>query len=172
MLTPIKWLKEYVDINVNIDEFAERMIMSGSNIEKIESFGEKVKDIVVGKIVDIEKHPDADKLLVTQVDIGEEELLQIVTGANNIFEGAYVPVVLHGGKLGDGTTIKKGRLRGVESNGMLCSPEELGFEDKVIPVALKDGIWILDKEYPLGQNFLEALDLKETVVEWLFEASS
>ncbi|MGI6730756.1 MAG: phenylalanine--tRNA ligase subunit beta [Anaerovoracaceae bacterium] len=166
MLTPIKWLKEYVDINVNIDEFAERMIMSGSNIEKIESFGEKVKDIVVGKIVDIEKHPDADKLLVTQVDIGEEELLQIVTGANNIFEGAYVPVVLHGGKLGDGTTIKKGRLRGVESNGMLCSPEELGFEDKVIPVALKDGIWILDKEYPLGQNFLEALDLKETVVEF------
>ena len=166
MLVPIEWLKEYTDIKVDVDEFCERMIMSGSNIETVERFGEGIDNVVVGKIVDIEKHPDADKLLVTQIDIGEEDLLQIVTGADNIFEGAYVPVVLHGGKLPGDKVIKKGRLRGVESNGMLCSPGELGFDDKVIPVALKDGIWILDQEYPLGQNIVEALGLNNAVVDF------
>lgn len=166
MLVPVEWLKEYTDFNVSIDEFCEKMIMSGSNIETVEYFGEGIENVVVGKIVDIEKHPDADKLLVTQIDIGEENLLQIVTGAENIFEGAYVPVVLHGGKLPGDKVIKKGRLRGVESNGMLCSVNELGFEDKVIPVDLRDGIWILDKEYPLGQNINEAFGLKNAVVDF------
>jgi phenylalanyl-tRNA synthetase beta chain len=166
MLVPIEWLKEYTDIKVDVEQFCERMIMSGSNIETVERFGDGIENVVVGRIVDIEKHPDADKLLVTQIDIGEEALLQIVTGATNIFEGAYVPVVLHGGKLPGDKVIKKGRLRGVESNGMLCSPGELGFEDKVIPVALKDGIWILDQEYPLGQDIVEALGLKNAVVDF------
>ncbi len=166
MLVPIEWLKEYTDIKVDVEEFCERMIMSGSNIETVERFGEGIESVVVGRIVDIEKHPDADKLLVTQIDIGEEDLLQIVTGADNIFEGAYVPVVLHGGKLPGDKVIKKGRLRGVESNGMLCSPGELGFDDKVIPVALKDGIWILDQEYALGKNIVEALGLNNAVVDF------
>ncbi|MDD3170019.1 MAG: phenylalanine--tRNA ligase subunit beta, partial [Eubacteriales bacterium] len=166
MLVPIEWLKEYTDIKTGIEEFCERMIMSGSNIETVERFGEGIENIVVGKIVDIEKHPDADKLLVTQIDIGEENLIQIITGADNIFEGAYVPVILHGGKLPDGRVIKKGKLRGLESNGMLCSLEELGFEDKVIPVPLRDGIWILDKEYPLGMEIEDAVNLKNTVVEF------
>lgn len=166
MLVPIEWLKEYTDIKVGIEEFCERMIMSGSNIETVEHFGEGVENIVVGRIVDIEKHPDADKLLVTQIDIGEEDLVQIITGADNIFEGAYVPVILHGGKLPDGRVIKKGKLRGLESNGMLCSLEELGFEDKVIPVPLRDGIWILDKEYPLGMDITEAVNLQNAVVEF------
>lgn len=166
MLVPIEWLKEYTDINVDAEVFCERMIMSGSNIETVEHFGEGIENVVVGRIVDIEKHPDADKLLVTQIDLGEEELLQIVTGATNIFEGAYVPVVLHGGKLPGDKVIKKGKLRGVASNGMLCSAGELGFEDKVIPVAHKDGIWILDKEYPLGQDIVEALGLRNTVVDF------
>ncbi|HWQ77723.1 MAG TPA: phenylalanine--tRNA ligase subunit beta [Anaerovoracaceae bacterium] len=166
MLVPIEWLKEYTDVKVNVEEFCERMIMSGSNIETVEHFGNEFDKVVVGRIVDIEKHPDADKLLVTQIDIGEEELLQIVTGAENIFEGAYVPVILHGGKLPGDKVIKKGRLRGVESNGMLCSLEELGFEDKVIPADLRDGIWILDKEYPLGRDINEAVGLKNTVVDF------
>lgn len=166
MLVPVEWLKEYTDVKVSIEDFCERMIMSGSNIETVEHYGEGIEKVVVGRIVDIEKHPDADKLLVTQIDIGEEELVQIVTGADNIFEGAYVPVILHGGKLPGDKVIKKGRLRGVESNGMLCSLEELGFEDKVIPVNLRDGIWILDKEYPLGMDIEEAVNLKNTVVDF------
>ncbi|MDD4629451.1 MAG: phenylalanine--tRNA ligase subunit beta [Eubacteriales bacterium] len=166
MLVPIEWLNEYTNINAGIDEFCERMIMSGSNIETVEQFGEGIENVVVGRIVDIEKHPDADKLLVTQVDVGEEDLVQIVTGADNIFEGAYVPVILHGGKLPGNKVIKKGRLRGVESAGMLCSVEELGFLDKVVPVALKDGIWILDREYPLGMDIVEAIGLKGQAVDF------
>ena len=166
MLVPIEWLNEYTQIKAGIEEFCERMIMSGSNIETVEYFGEGIEKVVVGRIVDIEKHPDADKLLVTQVDVGEEELVQIVTGADNIFEGAYVPVILHGGKLPGNKVIKKGRLRGVESNGMLCSVEELGFEDKVVPVAFRDGIWILDREYPLGIDIEEAIGLRCPVVDF------
>lgn len=166
MLVPVEWLKEYTDLNVSIEEFCERMIMSGSNIETVERFGEGIEKIVVGKIVDVEKHPDADKLLVAQVDIGEEDFIQIVTGADNIFDGAYVPVILHGGKLPDGRIIKKGKLRGLESNGMMCSPEELGFEDKVVPADMRDGIWILDKAYPVGMDINEAIDLKNTVVDF------
>ncbi len=166
MLVPIEWLKEYTDITVDIDEFCERMIMSGSNIETVERTGEELENVVVGKIMRIEKHPDADKLLVTQIDIGEDDLIQIVTGADNIFEGAYVPVVLHGGKLPGNKVIKKGKLRGMESNGMLCSGSELGMEDKVIPVAQKDGIWILDQEYPLGQDIVAAMGLKDQIVDF------
>ncbi|MBR0597055.1 phenylalanine--tRNA ligase subunit beta [Sinanaerobacter chloroacetimidivorans] len=166
MLVPIEWLKEYIDVKADINEFCEKMIMSGSNLETVEHFGEDIENVVVGKIVAIEKHPDADKLLVTQIDIGEDEFLQIVTGADNIFEGAYVPVVLHGGKLPGDKTIKRGRLRGVESNGMLCSAGELGFADKVVPVAHKDGIWILDQEYPLGKDIVEVLGLKNAVVDF------
>ena len=166
MLVPIEWIREYTDVKVSVGEFCERMIMSGSNIETVESFGEGIEKVVVGRIVDIERHPDADKLFVTQIDIGEDSLVQIITGADNIFEGAYVPVILHGGKLPGDKVIKKGRLRGLESNGMLCSLEELGFEDKVIPVNMRDGIWILDKEYPLGTDINEAVDLKNTVVDF------
>ncbi len=166
MLVPIEWLKEYTDIQADVEEFCERMIMSGSNIETVERFGEGIEKVVTGKIVDIEKHPDADKLLVAQIDIGEDDLIQIVTGATNIFEGAYVPVILHGGRLPGDKVIKKGRLRGVESNGMLCSLEELGFEDKVVPVNMRDGIWILDREYPLGIDINEAVGLKNTVVDF------
>jgi len=160
VLVYMDWLKEYTDINVDMDTFCERMIMSGSNIETVEHYGTGIEKVVVGKIVSLEKHPNADKLLVCQMDIGQGDLLQIVTGAPNVFEGAIVPVILHSGKLPDGTVIKKGKLRGVESNGMLCSAKELGYEEKVIPVVHKDGIWILDKEYPLGQDLVKALGLK------------
>src|SRR5690554_250895 len=142
------------------------MIMSGSNIENITHYGRAIEKVVVGRIEKIEKHPDADKLLVCLVDIGQDEKVQIVTGATNVFEGAYVPVILHGGKLPDGTKIKKGKLRGVNSFGMLCSAKELGYDDKNIPVEHKDGIWILDKEYPLGIDIVEALGLSGDVIEF------
>jgi len=160
------WLKEYIDVNVDIDTFCEKMIMSGSNIETVEHFGKDLEKVVVGKILTVEKHPDADKLLVCTADVGQEEPLQIVTGAQNVFPGAYVPVILHGGKLPDGTVIKKGKLRGVESHGMFCSPKELGFEDKVICAAHRDGIWILDKEYTPGMDMVEAMGLLGDVVDF------
>ncbi len=176
MLVPIEWLKDYIDPGVSTEEFCDRMIMSGSNLETCEHFCEEMENVVVGRIEKIEKHPDADKLVVCQIDIGADELLQIVTGAPNVFEGALVPVALHNSRIPGplhgqpkqegGVKITKGKLRGVVSNGMLCSAEELGFEDKVVPVAHKDGIWILEGDYEPGSDFAEALGLKQAVVDF------
>lgn len=176
MLVPIEWLKDYIDLDVTTEEFCDRMIMSGSNLETCEHFCEEMENVVVGKIEKIEKHPDADKLVVCMLNVGKEESVQIVTGAPNVFEGALVPVALHKSRIPGplhgqpkqegGVKITKGKLRGVESFGMLCSAEELGFEDKVVPVAHKDGIWILEGDYELGQDFAEALGLKQAVVDF------
>ena len=176
MLVPIEWLKDYIDLDVTTEEFCDRMSMSGSNLETCEHFCEEMENVVVGKIEKIEKHPDADKLVVCMLNVGKEEPVQIVTGAPNVFEGALVPVALHKSRIPGplhgqlkqegGVKITKGKLRGVESFGMLCSAEELGFEDKVVPVAHKDGIWILEGDYELGQDFAEALGLKQAVVDF------
>lgn len=176
MLVPIEWLKDYIDLDVDTEEFCNRMIMSGSNLETCEHFCEEMENVVVGKIIKIEKHPDADKLVICRVDVGEAEPVQIVTGAPNVFEGAVVPVALHNSRIPGplhgqpkqegGVKITKGKLRGVESFGMLCSAGELGFEDKVVPVAHKDGIWILEDEYEPGRDFADALGLKQAVVDF------
>lgn len=176
MIVSLEWLKDYTDVKVSPEEFCERMIMSGSNLETMEMVGEDMSKVVVGKIVKIEKHPDADKLVVCQLDVGEEEPVQIVTGAPNVFEGAYVPVALHGSRIPgplhgqpkqEGSTkITKGKLRGVVSNGMLCSFGELGFEDKVVPVNQRDGIWILGNEYPVGTDFADTMELKDAIIDF------
>ncbi len=176
MLVPIEWLNDYIDIDVSDEEFCDRMIMSGSNLETCEHFCEDMDRVVVGRIEKIEKHPDADKLVICRVNVGEDEPIQIVTGAPNVFEGALVPVALHKSRIPGplhgqpkqegGVKITKGKLRGVESYGMLCSAGELGFEDKVVPVTHKDGIWILKDEYPLGEDFAQALQLKQAVVDF------
>ena len=176
MLVPMEWLYDYTDPGVSVEEFCDRMIMSGSNLETCEWFGENIERVVVGRIEKIEPHPDADKLVICRVNTGEEELLQIVTGAPNVFEGALVPVALHKSRIPGplhgqpkqegGVKITKGKLRGVASAGMLCSCGELGFEDKVVPVAHKDGIWILEEDYEPGADFCEALELKQAVVDF------
>ena len=166
MLVSINWLKDYADIQVPVDEFCDRMILSGSNIETVEPYGTKFSKIMVGRILKIEQHPDADRLVVCTLDVGEEEPIQIVTGAKNVFEGATVPVIRHGGKLPDGTVIKKGKLRGVMSNGMLCSAAEMGYEDKVINTLIKDGIWILDDSFAPGTDIADALELRDHVVDF------
>lgn len=176
MLVPIEWLKDYIDLEVDTEEFCDRMIMSGSNLETCQHFCRDMENVVVGRIERIEKHPNADKLVICFVDTGDEEPVQIVTGAPNVFEGALVPTALHNSvipgpihgqpKQEGGVKITKGKLRGVESFGMLCSAGELGFEDKVVPVAHKDGIWILEGDYRPGQNFAEALELKQDVVDF------
>lgn len=191
MLVPVEWINDYIDLkDVPVDEFCDRMIMSGSNLETCDWFCREIENVVVGRIEKIEPHTDSDKLVICKISIGEAAapgqdengLIQIVTGAPNVFEGAYVPVALHDSlipgplhghpKQEGGVRITKGSLRGVDSFGMLCSAGELGFEDKVVPVAHKDGIWILDPEVfegieeKLGQDFAQALDLKQAVVDF------
>lgn len=176
MIVSLEWLKDYTDIQAEPQEFCDKMILSGSNLETMEQAGCDMEKVVVGKILKIEKHPDADKLVVCQLDVGSEEPVQIVTGAPNVFEGAYVPVALDGSKIPGplhgqpkkegGVKIKAGKLRGVESRGMLCSFGELGFQDKVVPVNQRDGIWILDGEYPVGMDFAEALELKDSIIDF------
>lgn len=167
MLVPIKWLNDYVDIDVGIKEYADAMTMSGSNVDTIIEAGKDIDKVVVGKIIKIQNHPDADKLIITQVDIGGE-IIQIVTGADNVREGDFIPVALHGSTLPDGTRIKKGKLRGVESNGMLCSPDELELTAEQLPEGtdMTGGIYILDKEYPLGIDIKKVLGMDDKIVEF------
>ena len=157
----MKWLKEFVDIgNVAPRDFSEAMTMSGSKVELFEIEGGQIENIVVGQILEIEKHPDADKLTVCQVDIGEKKV-QIVTAATNIKVGDYVPVCKDKSKLVDGTPIKKGKLRGVVSEGMFCSVAELGVTVHDFPYAVQDGIFILQDDPDLKP--VEGTDIKETI---------
>ncbi|MGL5256761.1 MAG: YtpR family tRNA-binding protein, partial [Proteocatella sp.] len=169
MKVSLKWLRDYVEINKEIAEFADMMTMSGTKSEAIEYLGTEIENVVTGKILSIERHPDAEKLVVTKIDIGQAEPIQIVTGAKNVSEGDYVPVALHGAKLPGGIKIKNGKLRGVESNGMLCSNEELGIDSKYIEERSKDGILLLE-EVELGKDIREILLLNDAIVE--FELTS
>lgn len=167
MFVPVKWMKEYVNLeNISTRELADKLNSSGSHVESIENVDKGVEKVVVGKILEIEKHPDADKLVITKIDIGEEEKIQIVTGANNIKIGDVVPVALVGAKLPGGMKIKKGKLRGIESFGMLCSADELGIADNVVPKNQKDGIFILNSDLKLGQDIKEVMGLSEEVIEF------
>ncbi|MBB6218249.1 phenylalanyl-tRNA synthetase beta chain [Anaerosolibacter carboniphilus] len=166
MFVPLKWLKDFVDIDhIEVRRLSEDLEMSGSKVEAVEVLGEEIDKVVVGKILEIQRHPNADKLLVTKVDVGSE-IVQIVTGADNIREGHYVPIVLVGGTLPGGVKIKKGKLRGEESSGMMCSAKELGIADKVIPAYQKDGIYILDQAYIPGTDIKEALGINGHVIEF------
>lgn len=166
MLVPVKWLKEYVDINnLETKELADKLTMSGSHVDSIELVDKGVEGVVVGKILEINPHPNADKLVITVIDVGEKTL-QIVTGADNINEGDYIPVALHGAKLPGGIKIKRGKLRGIESQGMLCSAQELGIAEDLVPKKIKNGIFILDKEYPIGRDIKEILELYGEIIEF------
>ena len=169
MQAPLKWLRDYVDINVNPKEFADAMTMSGSKVEGIKVQGEETENVVAGKILSLEKHPDADKLQVSSVDIGAESV-QIVTGAQNIRVGDYIPVALHGSTLPGGVKINKGKLRGIDSNGMMCSIQELALTKDDYPNAAEDGILILEGEPQPGTDIREVLGLNNTIVE--FEITS
>lgn len=169
MLVPMKWLREYVAVDIDTKELADKMTMSGSKVEEIKTWGDKLDELVIGRIETIKPHPNADKLVVTSIDIGREERLQIVTGATNIQEGDTVPVALDGTELPNGLTIAAEDLRGEMSQGMMCSHDELGVPKNLIPESMKDGIWILDEATP-GARFIDTLSLIEDVVE--FEITS
>ena len=164
------WLKDYVDVDTDIKDYVEDITLSGSKVEGYTVLGGDIKNVVTGKVLSIEKHPDADKLVVTKIDVGSGEPLQIVTGATNLYVGAYIPVALSGSTLANGVKIKKGKLRGVESNGMLCSVEELGCDRHDFPEAPENGIYIFPNEVPLGKDIVEIMDLYDESVE--FEITS
>ena len=165
----IRWLKEFVDIDYQPKEYAERLTMTGSKVEGFTKEGEEISKVVIGKVNSIEKHPDADKLVVCQIDVGYD-VLQIVTGAKNLTVGDIVPVATDGATLPNGVKIKKGKLRGVESNGMLCSIAELGVTLGDFPYAVEDGILVIQEECQLGQDAKEALGINDDIVE--FEITS
>jgi len=166
MRVPVQWIRDYVDFTeIDTRILIDKLVLTGSNNEGSFKVCDGLENIVVGKITQITAHPNAEKLCICQVDVGDE-VIQIVTGATNVFVGAYIPVALHGAIIANNIKIKKGKLRGEVSNGMLCSLEEMGFDGSSIPKELDDGILILDKEYPLGMNVLEALQLNESVIEF------
>lgn len=180
MLVSIDWIKDYVKLDKwpQDKEFCDRMIMSGSNIETISYLGEGIENVKIAKVLSIDKHPDADKLVVCQMDLGKLGKLQIVTGASNLYVGAYVPVAVDGSvvpgplhgqpKQEGGVKISAGELRGVKSDGMMCGPQELGIADKCAPLVSKDGIWLLSGNYEdkLGENIDEVLGLRDGVVDF------
>ncbi|WBW50394.1 phenylalanine--tRNA ligase subunit beta [Peptoniphilus equinus] len=165
MLLPVQWLENYVKIDKPVKDIADELSLTGSHVESITEPADGLSGVVVGCITKIDTHPDADKLVICQVDLGDETV-QIVTGAKNVFEGAVVPVATHGAHLAGGVVIKRGKLRGVESNGMLCSLEELGFETSVIPKEARDGIYIFQEGVRVGEDALKALGMDAAVIEF------
>lgn len=171
MKASVDWLKEFSNINVSGKELGDILTMTGSKLETIEERGKDIKNVVIGKILEIEKHPNADKLIVTKVDSGDE-ILQIVTGANNVNVGDIVPIAKDGSTLPGGVNIKKGELRGVESNGMMCACTELNIPVDRYPGQIEHGIMILPKEmeHKLGEDVVEVLGLEEEILD--FEITS
>ena len=176
MNTALSWIKAYVpELECTDQEYCDAMTLSGTKVEGFEKLDKNLEKIVVGEILKIERHPDADKLIVCQVNIGSE-VIQIVTGAPNVKEGDKVPVVLDGGKVAgghdggplpeDGIKIKAGKLRGVPSNGMMCSIEELGSTREMYPDAPENGIYILPEDTEVGIDAIELLGLRDTVFEY------
>ncbi|MBQ6979121.1 MAG: phenylalanine--tRNA ligase subunit beta [Clostridia bacterium] len=165
MKVPFSWLKEYVDIDCTADELVAKLFSCGFEVEEVIKFGEKIDRIVSCKIVKIERHPNADKLSVCQVDAGEYGNLQIITAATNVFEGAIVPVALDGSTLYSGDKIKKGNLRGLPSFGMFCSGEELGITDDWYEGASVHGILIIKEDVELGKDIKEILQLNDVMFD-------
>ncbi len=169
----MKWLADYVDVSdIDIKDYCDRMTDTGSKVEGYESLGEDIENVVVARILKITPHENSDHLQICQMDIGRGEPTQIVTGAQNVFEGAIVPAAIPVAKLPGNITIKDGKLRGVESHGMLCSMGELGLDSHDMPDKEADGILILDEEFAdkIGMDIREALMLDDKVVE--FEITS
>ncbi len=174
----MKWLGDYIDVSdMPIKEFCSGLTISGSKVERWETEGGEISKVVVGKILSVVPHENSDHLVVCKVDVGHAspDILQIVTGASNVHEGDFVPVAMDGSTLPGGVKIKKGKLRGVESNGMLCSLGELGLTTHDFPYAIADGIFIMQQEedcvpFELGQDIREAIGFDDTSVE--FEITS
>jgi phenylalanyl-tRNA synthetase beta chain len=171
MKVSLNWLRRYVDIAVPLEELCDKMVQAGFEVDGIDDLSKSMNNVVVGRIDKLEKHPNADKLQICQINIGADDLVQVVTGADNVFEGAVVPVALHDSRLPNGMHIKKGKLRGVESYGMLCSGEELCLKDSDYKGAEVDGILILQEDYPVGTDMRTVLGLDDIVIDFSVTAN-
>ncbi len=166
MKVSLSWLKDFVDIDVDVETLADKLVGAGFEVEEIIDAGANMRNVVLGKIVELEKHPDADKLQICQIDVGGKELVQIVTGAQNVSKGDLVPVAMDNSLLPTGQEIKKGKLRGVPSNGMLCSGEELKLTESEYVGASVHGILIMNGEkYPLGTDMNVVLGNDDVVLD-------
>ncbi len=172
MKVSLSWLKKYVDINVPVEELCDKMVMAGFEVEEIINQGDNMRNVVVGKVVEMERHPDSDHMFICQIDVGTGENVQIVTGAQNVNIGDLVPAALHDSDLPNGMHIKKGKLRGVPSNGMLCSGEELCLTESDYPGAEVYGIMILkpDAGAP-GTDMREVLGLDDFIIDFKITAN-
>lgn len=170
MKLSMNWLKDYVKEDFDPKVYSDKLTMTGSKVEGFEVIGENIKNVVVGKLLEVEKHPDSDHLLICQVDIGKGEPVQIVTGAQNVKKGDLVPAALDDSYLPGNIHIKAGKLRGVESNGMLCSIGELGLDEHDFPYADNNGIFLLQEDCKPGDDIKDVLDLNDVCVE--FEITS
>ena len=164
MLVSYNWLKQYTNVEDNANALAEKITRGGIEVEGVEYLAEEISNVVVGYVVSKEKHPDAEKLNVCQVNVGEEENLQIVCGAPNVDAGQYVIVAKVGAKL-PGIKIKKAKLRGVESQGMICSLAELGLSKSVVPKNYQEGIYVFETEQELGSDIVEVLGLNDYILD-------
>ncbi len=165
MQVSTKWLKDYIDIDLTADELAEKFTLAGIPVENVIHAGEGLEKVVTGRIEELKAHPDSDHLLICQMNIGEENLVQIITGASNVAEGQIVPVALVGANLPCGKKISKGKMRGVASNGMLCSADELNIEGD------SSGIYILPEDTPVGVPAAEVLGLDDDILEFELTAN-
>lgn len=166
MLVSLNWLKQYVDLDgLTPGELAEKITRSGIEVDSVIDRSQGITKVVVGYVVSKEKHPDADKLNICQVDVGEEPIRQIICGAPNVDAGQKVIVALPGARLPGGVKIKKAKMRGVESNGMICSLQELGVESRIVPKAYADGIYVLPDDAVPGSDALALIGLRDTVLE-------
>ena len=164
MLVSYNWLKQYTNVEDNANALAEKITRGGIEVEGVEYLAEEISNVVVGYVVSKEKHLDAEKLNVCQVNVGEEENLQIVCGAPNVDAGQYVIVAKVGAKL-PGIKIKKAKLRGVESQGMICSLAELGLSKSVVPKNYQEGIYVFETEQELGSDVVEVLGLNDYILD-------
>ena len=171
MKVSLNWLGRYVDIKVPLEQLCDKMVQAGFEVDGIEDLSQTMDNVVVGRILKREKHPDADKLLVCQLDVGRGDPVQVVTGADNVFEGALVPVALHDSRLPNGMYIKKGKLRGVESNGMLCSGEELCLKEDDYEGAEVHGILILKEDCQPGTDMRSVLGLDDVIIDFSVTAN-
>lgn len=171
MKVSLNWLKRYVDIPVSVKTLCDKMVMAGFEVESVEDLSETMVNVVVGRITELKPHENSDHLQICMVDVGTDAPVQIVTGATNVFVGAYVPAALHNSHLPNGMDIKKGKLRGVESNGMLCSGEELGLTEHDYKGASVHGILIMDDKYPVGTDLREIFGLNDVVIDFKITAN-
>jgi len=166
MKLPLQWINDYAPINVTPEAFQDRLIMCGTAVESVEPVAGEVSGVVVGKVLKVENMENSDHLHICQVDVGGEAPLQIVCGAPNVTEGILVPVALAGATLPGGVKIKNGKLRGVESNGMLCASTELGVPVELYPSVGDAGLLIFNEDYPLGADVKPILGIDDTVADF------